>query len=138
MVNRKTNEQDSSAAVFDPSMTATMSKVEARALSKPQHEEQGPLQVEVIGGPMDGSRCSVDGDSLSIGRSQPNDLHLALDPMVSGSHANIVREGKHYWLEDKESRNGTYLGDLQLDGRVSITPGSCFLVGCTLIEFMPH
>lgn len=138
MVNRKTKEQDSSDVVFDPSMTATMSKRDARAFSKPQHEDQGPLQVEVIGGPMDGSRCSVNGECLSIGRSQPNDLHLALDPMVSGSHANIVREGKRYWLEDMQSRNGTYLGDVQLDGRASITPGSCFLVGCTLIEFMPH
>lgn len=87
---------------------------------------------------MDGTRCSVETETLTIGRSQPNDLYLALDPMVSGAHARVIREDEHYWLEDRDSRNGTYLGDRQLSGRVLITPGSCFLVGCTLIEFMPH
>ncbi|MFT7463793.1 MAG: pSer/pThr/pTyr-binding forkhead associated (FHA) protein [Pseudohongiellaceae bacterium] len=123
---------------FDPTMTVTLTDLSPAARPQPRRQEPGPLQVEVIGGPMDGTRCSVEGDELTIGRSQPNDLHLSLDPMVSGDHARVTREDEHYWLADRESRNGTYLGDHQLDGRVLITPGSCFLVGCTLIEFMPH
>lgn len=131
-------EGESGEVGFDPSMTATLTDLSPKVRRQPVRDQPGPLHVEVIGGPMDGTRCSVDADVLTIGRSQPNDLYLTLDPMVSGAHARVIREDQHFWLEDRDSRNGTFLGDRQLSGKVLITPGSCFLVGTTLIEFMPH
>lgn len=95
------------------------------------------IQVEVVGGSMDGLRSRVSSPSFTIGREAGNDLALVKDPMVSAHHARIVREGHHYWLEDLDSRNGVYLGDQRLSERVLIGPGTTFTVGRTELEFMP-
>ena len=94
--------------------------------------------VEVIGGPMDGLRNRVETPWFTIGRDAGNDLPLGMDPMVSGRHARIVREGQHFWLEDLGSRNGVYIGDQKLAQRVLLGPGSMFTVGRTQLEFMPR
>ncbi len=116
---------------LDPSKTLVM------PLRGEQQEEVWNIQVEVVGGPMDGLRNRVSSPSFSIGREADNDLALAGDPMVSARHARIVREGHHYWLEDLDSRNGVYLGDRRLTERVLIGPGTTFTVGRTQLEFMP-
>ena len=110
------------------------------ALESPEAEtlpDDWHIQVEVLGGPMDGTSARVYETVLTLGRSPKNDLHLPLDPMVSGKHARIVREGRHFWLEDVGSRNGTYLGDRRLEERALIGPGTNFRLGQTHIEFLP-
>ena len=116
---------------LDPSKTLVL------PLAGEPQEEVWNIQVEVVGGSMDGLRGRVSSPSFSIGREPGNDLALTKDPMVSGNHARIVREGHHYWLEDLGSRNGVYLGDRRLTERVLIGPGTTFIVGRTELEFMP-
>lgn len=94
--------------------------------------------VEVVGGPMDGQRNRVESALFTIGRDAGNHLPLTMDPMVSSHHARIVREGRHFWLEDTGSKNGVFLGDQKLEARVLIGPGTTFTVGQTDLEFMPH
>lgn len=94
--------------------------------------------VEVVSGPMDGQRNRVETPRFTIGREADNHLPLTLDPMVSGHHARIVREGHHFWLEDLASKNGVYLGDRRLSERALIGPGTTFTIGQTELEFMPH
>lgn len=96
------------------------------------------IEVEVVGGPMDGIRQSVSGRSFTIGRGDSNDLQLMHDETVSTRHAQILREGDHYWLVDLGSRNGTFLGDEQIQDRALIGPGTLFTVGLTTLEFLPH
>ena len=91
-----------------------------------------PLSVEVVGGPMDGLRGHVETATFAIGRNAGNDLALAMDPLISGFHARIEREGNHYWLI------GVYLGDQRLEKRALIGPGTTFIVGQTHLEFMPR
>jgi pSer/pThr/pTyr-binding forkhead associated (FHA) protein len=93
------------------------------------------MQVEVVGGPMDGLRKTVVGSVLTLGRDEPSDLTLPLDASISTRHARIVREQDHFWLEDLESRNGTYLGDRRIRQRVLIGPGTLFTMGRTIVEF---
>lgn len=101
-------------------------------------DEAREIRVEVMGGPMDGHRVTVQGPALSIGRSPDNDLGLALDPMVSSTHARILHEEDRYWLEDLGSRNGTFLGGQQIRERTPIGPGTVFTVGQTALEFTPR
>ncbi len=101
----------------------------------PQHS--GQIQVEIVGGPMDGAGCRVPKETVIIGRGQDSDLSLFLDPLVSMKHARIVREDRHYWLEDLDSSNGTYLGDEKIRQRTLIGPGTIFVVGETCLEFTP-
>ena len=102
------------------------------------HDELDYMEMEVVGGPMDGLSVRVSGETLTVGRGTHNDLPLPLDPMVSSHHARIEREGQHFWLEDLDSRNGTYLGDKRIEDRVLLGFGTTFLVGQTRLEFMPR
>ena len=99
--------------------------------------EPAGIQLEVMGGPMDGHRGRATKASFTVGRGPMNDLALHLDPKVSLKHARIVQEGHHYWLEDLGSSNGTYLGDQRITERVLIGPGTVFTVGDTGLEFLP-
>jgi pSer/pThr/pTyr-binding forkhead associated (FHA) protein len=104
------------------------------ALVPPELEH---VEVEVVGGPMDGIHRKLPSGTLTIGRGDKNDLALPLDDMVSTVHARIVKEGEHFWLEDLFSRNGTFIGDKRIKARTLIASGAQFVVGRTRIEFMP-
>ena len=95
------------------------------------------IQLEVVGGPMDGESRRVETASFAIGRGEMNDLTLRQDPTISVRHARILREGQHYWLEDLKSSNGTFIGDLQIREKSLIGAGSVFVLGRTTLEFMP-
>jgi pSer/pThr/pTyr-binding forkhead associated (FHA) protein len=127
---------------LDPtSSSSTIELAETQVLLRPtpSPESRSPesIRVEVIGGPNDGQNVRVSKSTLTIGRAQSNDLRLLDDPMVSAEHARIVRERKYVWLEDVGSRNGTYLGDVRLEARTLLGPGTTFVVGRTEVEYMP-
>ena len=86
---------------------------------------------------MDGEARRVPTAAFTIGRRETNDLTLRQDPTISNRHARIVREGQHYWLEDLDSSNGTFLGDKRIRDRTLIGAGTVFVVGRTSLEFMP-
>jgi pSer/pThr/pTyr-binding forkhead associated (FHA) protein len=111
-------------------------KVRPRPDQQLEPEHQLFMHLEVIGGPMDGVTTRVMEDELLLGRSPRCDLPLRLDPLVSTKHARIVRDGHSFWLEDLASKNGTYIGEQRLEERTLIGPGSLFVVGNTLLEFM--
>ena len=67
-------------------------------------------------------------DVLTVGRALENDLPLPLDQVVSGRHARLVREGRHYWLEDLGSRNGTNVNDQKVSDQV-LSSGDVIKVG---------
>ncbi|HEU5181332.1 MAG TPA: FHA domain-containing protein [Candidatus Polarisedimenticolia bacterium] len=94
------------------------------------------ILVEVIGGPMDGMSRRSAGESLSIGRTEENDLAIPFDLSVSGKHARVVIDAGQYWLEDLGSTNGTFLGEGRIQGRVLIALGTVFVVGRTTLELM--
>ena len=112
--------------------------VVAPAKPQPVPQEFLDIHVEVVGGPMDGLWARAREAHFTIGRSRRSNLVLPLDPMVSTDHAILVREGQAFWLEDLDSRNGTFLGDQQVEGRTLIGPGTTFTVGQTQIEFQPR
>lgn len=119
---------------IDPSATVIYD-VRARGQTQQEQEPVPCIQLEVIGGPMDGQVRRIAKAIMTVGRSDNNDFALPLDPMVSSTHARIVREGEHFWLEDLGSRNGTYFGDERLRARSLIAPGTNFVVGRTSLEF---
>lgn len=122
----------------EPALTETVFHVPRPDLAGAAIEPSYPMQVEVVGGPMDGLERRIQGERLEMGRGPENDLPLAMDASVSSHHARIVREGRSHWLEDLDSRNGTYLGEERILDRIPITPGATFRVGRTVVQFMPR
>ena len=96
----------------------------------------GPfIQMEIVGGPMDGDMRRGTREAFFLGRGEKNDFILRLDPMVSSTHARVLFEDGQYWREDLASRNGTFLGEERILGRTRIGPGTQFTVGRTRVEF---
>jgi DNA-binding winged helix-turn-helix (wHTH) protein len=62
-----------------------------------------------------------DGDNV-VGREMPVDVWLDT-PSVSRQHARIVIDGRHSFLEDLGSRNGTWLNGSRVTGRHEMADG---------------
>ena len=128
-----TNDNDSGF----PSPGDTVVDMPAPSVAKPE-ERSLVIEVEVVGGPMDGHRRRVVVGELSIGRGEGNDLKLPLDPLVSSRHARIHVDGNNFWLHDLDSTNGTFIGAERIEGRVLIGPGTAFKVGRTQLELISN
>ncbi|HWG19455.1 MAG TPA: FHA domain-containing protein [Terracidiphilus sp.] len=62
------------------------------------------------------------GAAMEIGRDPGCDVSLPF-PMVSWHHARLTRSGQEIYVEDLNSRNGTYLDGIRIAGRVLVRPG---------------
>lgn len=78
---------------------------------------------------------------LTIGRREENDLTLRNDTFVSRNHAYLFRRGKHWWIEDRKSTNGTFVeiaehffDDKRITGTIALEPGQLFRVGRTWLR----
>lgn len=84
--------------------------------------------MKVLGGPDDGKVFPIKMESVRIGRADPkkqdkydpgNDIVLPGEyravTRVSKPHARLTLEGGEWYLEDCESKGGTYLNDKKLD-----------------------
>lgn len=72
---------------------------------------------------------------IKIGRNGTNELALK-DDSVSGEHARIVFENGQFFLEDLNSRNGTYYKDILKAGqKVILHDGSEFKLGKIVLRY---
>jgi len=63
-------------------------------------------------------QLSGDEWTITLGRRDDNDVCLRNDTYASRYHARLHWRGSRWWLEDRESRNGTFLEDRVDDARV--------------------
>lgn len=76
--------------------------------------------------------------TLTLGRRDDNDVCLRSDTYSSRYHARLHQRGQSWWLEDCDSKNGTFIEDGFEDARVSgfieLEPGQLFRVGRTWLR----
>ena len=70
----------------------------------------------------------------TIGRSENNTI-IITDPYASGEHALLAWRNGQWWLEDRDSRNGTLLNDLPVDAPVVISHGDVIGIGQMRFQF---
>jgi pSer/pThr/pTyr-binding forkhead associated (FHA) protein len=87
------------------------------------------IKLEILSGPMDGLEFEIAKKIVTVGRDESNDVPLPSDGMVSRQHASISFEHGEYWLEDVGSRNGTFVEEKQVKGKVRLPLGTIFRVG---------
>jgi pSer/pThr/pTyr-binding forkhead associated (FHA) protein len=102
------------------------------------------IVIAVMSGPRDGAVLSfekvLDDDQpteIMIGRREDCDVCLSYDSQVSREHAVLSYDGDTFWLEDKDSTNGTFIEEERVTGRVEIAPGALFRVGRTWLRVEP-
>jgi hypothetical protein len=64
----------------------------------------------------------------SLGRAPTNSIHIE-DNFASSEHARVALRGGQWWLEDRNSRNGTLLNGLPIDQPVIVTDGDIIGIG---------
>lgn len=80
----------------------------------------GETTVEI--GESSFKKVPFSGTSMEIGRDPQADIPLPY-PMVSWRHARLTRTDQGIFVEDLNSRNGTYLDGVRITGRVLAKPG---------------
>jgi pSer/pThr/pTyr-binding forkhead associated (FHA) protein len=77
-------------------------------------------------GPLEGQRWSIMSE-LTIGRAPECDIQIP-DRQVSRYHARIYPAQDSVELEDLGSKNGTFIGTEELQGKVNLSDGTIFQV----------
>ncbi len=64
----------------------------------------------------------------SLGRAPTNSVYLA-DSFASNEHALITYRGGSWWLEDRDSSNGTFLNGVRINEPVVMSSGDLIGIG---------
>jgi serine phosphatase RsbU (regulator of sigma subunit) len=76
-------------------------------------------KLQVLKGANEGASIPLDGDKFVLGRNPDCDIVIAATS-VSREHAQIVRIQNRYFIEDKQSRNGTYINNQAITTRTPL------------------
>jgi hypothetical protein len=76
-------------------------------------------------------------DITTLGREPTSSIPME-SGFVSAAHARIIFDAQDstLWVEDMDSRNGTYVDGRKVSGRVAVSPGSTLQIGDTRFKFM--
>jgi pSer/pThr/pTyr-binding forkhead associated (FHA) protein len=96
--------------------TATLAPIEAEAEEEAHLRELSAGQAALIvrRGPAAGTKFTLDGDIVTVGRHPQSDIFLN-DITVSRRHAELHRSGTRYNVQDLGSLNGTYVNRARVD-----------------------
>ena len=92
--------------------------------------------LEVVRGPLSGTRLPLTRAVTSIGRAEENDIVIA-DDSVSSSHATILLKAGSWYVVDLRSANGTFVDGYRVAGERMLSAGSLLTVGQVKMIFWP-
>ncbi len=95
-----------------------------------------PRQMTVVDGPMTGSRMDLGNlTQITIGRA-PDCEFIVTDDFASGRHARLSKRGSEWYVEDLDSRNGTFVNEERLDVPQRVVAGTDIKIGQTVIRLV--
>jgi diguanylate cyclase (GGDEF)-like protein len=104
----------------------------------PQQDNRDRAYLIVLVGSSVGEMYKLPAAEAVIGRSRRADVHL-VDDGVSRVHAIIRQDGDHLVIEDRGSRNGTFVNGEPVVGRAALADGDKIQVGrTTILKFTYH
>jgi len=92
--------------------------------------------LEVVRGPIAGTRFGISRAVCSIGRSEDNDIVIA-DESVSSAHATLLLKAGSWYVIDLRSDNGTYVDGYRVAAERMLSDGSVLTVGQVKMIFGP-
>ncbi|TCP54064.1 pSer/pThr/pTyr-binding forkhead associated (FHA) protein [Tamaricihabitans halophyticus] len=104
-----------------------------RSEPKKPKGSKSPRQMVVTHGALAGTRISLDGRPILIGRADDSTLVLD-DDYASTRHARLSLRGHDWYLEDLGSTNGTYLDRAKVTAPMRVPLGAPIRIGKTVIE----
>jgi hypothetical protein len=103
---------------------------------KPRTGGKTPHQLIVTHGALSGTRITLDGRPIMIGRADDSTLVLD-DDYASTRHARLSLRGEDWYVEDLGSTNGTYLDRAKVTAPLRVPLGVPIRIGKTVIELRP-
>ncbi len=99
----------------------------------------GEYHLLVLNGDMAGHSFALDRNGVSIGRNAANEVCLPLDPLISRWHAQVELTPDGVTIEDRNSGNGTWVGQTRTYTAQTLSPGAQIRVGRTWMQlnFVP-
>lgn len=104
-----------------------------RVQNKKPRGAKSPHQLVVTQGALAGTRISLDGRPILIGRADDSTLVLD-DDYASTRHAKLSLRGHDWYVEDLGSTNGTYLDRAKVTSPLRVPLGVPIRIGKTVIE----
>nr|WP_255549395.1 FHA domain-containing protein [Corynebacterium sp. TAE3-ERU12] len=104
---------------------------------RPFHRSQTPHQLLVTAGPLAGSRMNLNNQrEITIGRADDSAFVLD-DDYASARHARLIPHDNEWFLEDLDSRNGTFLNGQRVDSPEKLETGMEIRIGRTTLRLQP-
>lgn len=103
------------------------------AATRPRQGRGVPTTVTVTEGQLAGTSLPLGRSGVLIGRAPECTLVLD-DEFASTRHARIFSRPEGWFVEDLDSRNGTFLGGTRLSGTAPVGVGSVLRIGRTTLE----
>ena len=121
---------------WDEATTATDLADLATAAAEATRRNRACLTV--LTGTATGKMFKLPGGTLQIGRAPSCEIHL-VDDGVSRNHATLRFELELLWIEDLQSRNGTFVNGIKIDKPTPLRDGDKIQVGrTTVLRFAYH
>lgn len=96
-----------------------------------------PRSLTIVEGPLTGSHMDISTlDEVVMGRS-PECTFMVGDDFASARHARLFRHGSEWFVEDLESRNGTFVGGYRIEQPERIGTSSDIKIGRTIVRLVP-
>src|SRR5262245_4645483 len=109
-------------------------RLESQVVSAQERHGPEPLAALVIASGAEERTHPLTKDRVAIGRSPDCDIVLK-GISVARYHAQLVRDGSHYLVEDLQSSNGTYVNGYQIRGRVPLKDNDRIHLGGTILVY---
>jgi pSer/pThr/pTyr-binding forkhead associated (FHA) protein len=104
-----------------------------RRSDKSARGSKAPRTLVVTHGALTGTRISLDGRPILIGRADDSTLVLD-DDFASTRHARLSMRGTDWYVEDLGSTNGTYVEDQRIAQVTPLGPGTRVRIGQSVVE----
>lgn len=90
-------------------------KAEPAAAPRVKGRTVSAREIKIVDGPLAGSHMALSGlEDFTLGRAEDCDFVLG-DDYASSRHARLFRRGSQWFVEDLESRNGTFVAGSRID-----------------------
>ena len=92
-------------------------------------------EIKILSGDLAGKVMPLGQGSFILGRSPDTNIPIPNDPKVSSRHCELTIHADGAYVQDLQSRNGTYVNNERISKRVAIQAGEIIRVGSTNLEF---
>ncbi|TQE43822.1 FHA domain-containing protein [Corynebacterium phoceense] len=101
------------------------------------HRKEAAHQISIVEGPLQGSHMALGTlEDLVLGRANECDF-VTGDDYSSARHSRLFRRGSDWFVEDLESRNGTFVNGVRIDQPERVGVGTDIKMGRTTVRLMP-